>query len=134
MAENSDYSDEEDRDDCDNNFEKSSSTIKDDDLVKITENPIIHPQPELFLSRRLSGLPLMYPSNGTSKIVFDDKAAKEFNSLLDRFPKPPDDSDITATIIPGSGNNSVSSSKLNTGNSWGSLKGFAEKFYNFSKN
>ena len=141
MAENSDYSDEEDRDDCDNNFEKSISTIKDDDLntdvVIITENPIIHPQPELFLSRRLSGLPLMYTSNETSKIVFDDKAAKEFNSLLDRFPKPPDDSDIplsTATIIPGSGNNSVSSSKLNTGNSWGSFKGFAEKFYNFSKN
>lgn len=137
MAENSDYSDEEDREDCDNTFEKSSSTIKHEDLdtaIKITENPIIHPQPELFLSRRLSGLPLMYPSNETSKIVFDEIAAREFNSLLDRFPKPPDDSDIasTATIIPGSGNNTVSNSKIN--NSWGSFKGFAEKFYNFSKN
>jgi len=139
MAENSDYSDEEDRDDCDNTFEKISPAIKQDqdlDMVsKVAEDLVIHPQSELFLSRRLSGLPLMYPTNETSKIVLDEKASKDFNALLDRFPKPPEDADIssTVTIIPGSGSlSTLSNSKAH--NTWGSFKGFAEKFYNFSKN
>ena len=95
------------------------------------ERPVIQTS-ELFLTRRLSGLPLMYHSNDTSKVIFSERAAKEFNKLLDRFPKPPEDADSSVTA------SSTSSGKQSTSNpsktNWGSFKGFAEKLYSFNKN
>lgn len=131
-----------DSDEEDGNELQSSVEKKDFGMRILTEGNTeegileVHTSSELFLTRRLSGMPMMYNNSNVQKVLFSEDACKEFNVLLDRFPKPPEDSEPThySTVIAGSNSGSNNSNISRPLNAWGSLKGFAEKFYSFGKN
>jgi hypothetical protein len=100
------------------------------------EVPKVTTSENLFLTRRLSGMPLLLEDeqlSSESKLRFTPKTAKEFDCLLAKFPLPPDDRDLSQQTTPFTGGNNLNGSKTPPVNAWGSFKGFAEKLYSFNK-
>lgn len=76
------------------------------------------------IARRMSGMPLLHRTERCFvKLTLQEKIS--LNEVLDKFPLPP-------TNNQPAGSSAVTSSKGSSG-SWGTIRGFAEKFSIFSK-
>ncbi len=119
-------------DKVDNNGNNSDSDEGDEEEMHnegdLNTNELILTSPEAtgyFISRRMSGMPLMSPIMPKNAVT-DESVLKDLSALLAKFPDPPTEEAIESHRASFASKDSNNQSK---GTTWSGIKGLAASFW-----